>query len=267
MFEMDVRMSQDGVIVVCHDESLLRCTDAESKFPHRTSYNIWEFSYEELSSLDAGSWFAKQLLLPPEQRQPFLQGLQDTEMWDFISLMDRALYVSGKVKIPTLKETLNLAQELNLMVNIELKTQANAGLDFVTKVIDEVNTSGMAERVRISSFSRQLLQYARSCSERISLAFLTDTPLKAPVTSLKKLNVNAYHLGIYNGYKVNKMYKLFTRRYINHLKRVRNAGFVTSVWTCNEPREAAELIVAGIDGIISDYPNRVKSVLDHKLSG
>ena len=72
MFEMDVRLSKDGELVVYHDEQLTRCTDIKAKFPGRSSYYVRDFTYDELRTLDAGSWYIEQLLLPGSQRQEFL---------------------------------------------------------------------------------------------------------------------------------------------------------------------------------------------------
>lgn len=76
MIEVDVHRSKDGELVVHHDDQLMRCTDVKVKFPGRSSYYVSEFEFNELSTLDAGSWYVEQLLLAPSNRQPFLQGLR-----------------------------------------------------------------------------------------------------------------------------------------------------------------------------------------------
>ena len=57
MFEIDVRLSKDGALMVHHDEQLTRCTDVKTKFPGRDTYYVWDFIYRELNILDAGSWY------------------------------------------------------------------------------------------------------------------------------------------------------------------------------------------------------------------
>ncbi|MDT8442783.1 MAG: glycerophosphodiester phosphodiesterase family protein [Desulfuromonadales bacterium] len=49
--ELDIHLSQDGVPVVIHDETLARTTDGEGR--------IAEASWLELQQLDAGRWFSK----------------------------------------------------------------------------------------------------------------------------------------------------------------------------------------------------------------
>ena len=123
MFEMDVRMSKDGELMVHHDEQLTRCTDVKAKFPDRSTYYVSDFTYDELSILDAGSWYIEQLSLPGSQRQEFLQTLTDEELARFVSPQDREIYASGEIRLPTLKQTLEFARHADMMVNIELKTQ------------------------------------------------------------------------------------------------------------------------------------------------
>ncbi|MEY3760905.1 MAG: hypothetical protein RIR39_2396, partial [Pseudomonadota bacterium] len=147
LFEMDVRLSKDGELMVHHDEQLTRCTDVKAKFPDRTSYSIWNFTYEELNSLDAGSWYIEQLSLPYTQRQEFLQTLTDEELARFISPQDRTHYASGNIKLPTLKQTLEFARYADMMVNIELKTQPNMMTELAEKVVKLAEVMNMEHQV------------------------------------------------------------------------------------------------------------------------
>ncbi|WP_307843319.1 glycerophosphodiester phosphodiesterase family protein [Arthrobacter sp. MSA 4-2] len=55
--EIDVQRTLDGELVVIHDTTLGRTTDVETKFPGRAPYRVADFTYAEISTLDAGSWF------------------------------------------------------------------------------------------------------------------------------------------------------------------------------------------------------------------
>ncbi|MDA0567620.1 glycerophosphodiester phosphodiesterase [Streptomonospora sp. S1-112] len=56
--EIDVQRTRDGELVVIHDTTLTRTTDAEEVFPGRASYAVADFTLAELRRLDAGSWFS-----------------------------------------------------------------------------------------------------------------------------------------------------------------------------------------------------------------
>ncbi len=56
MIEIDLHMSRDGRIVVIHDDSLERTTDARSVYPNCPDYRIASLTAAEIAALDAGSW-------------------------------------------------------------------------------------------------------------------------------------------------------------------------------------------------------------------
>lgn len=55
--EVDVQRSRDGALVLMHDETLDRTTDAPEVFPHRGPWMVGDFTLADLRCLDAGSWF------------------------------------------------------------------------------------------------------------------------------------------------------------------------------------------------------------------
>ncbi len=261
MFEMDVQLTKDGEIIVYHDDDLTRCTDVKSRFPECASQKVVEFTYKEISQLDAGSWYVEQLGLPAYERQPFLQSLSDAELAEFISPSQQKHYSSGDIKIPSLAEALCLAKELGIMVNIELKAQEKGNSGLVTAVLDTVKSMGMEGQVLISSFKHEWLHQVRMQSKKVATGILTDSPIHAPVSYIRGLKANAYNLGCYQSYRQNKFNGLHAKQYLSHIGKIRKAGFDVNVWTCNDPEEMGYLFAAGITGIFSDYPNRVREQL------
>ncbi|MFE2230276.1 glycerophosphodiester phosphodiesterase [Streptomyces kronopolitis] len=55
--ENDVQRSRDGRLVVLHDATLERTTDAAKVFPGRAPWRVGDFTAAEIARLDAGSWF------------------------------------------------------------------------------------------------------------------------------------------------------------------------------------------------------------------
>ncbi|MFI3197947.1 MAG: glycerophosphodiester phosphodiesterase family protein [Methylococcaceae bacterium] len=257
LFEMDVRLSKDGELVVHHDEQLTRCTDVKAKFPDRTSYSIWDFTYEELNTLDAGSWYSEQLLLPYTQRQEFLQTLTDDELARFVSPQERIQYASGNIKLPTLKQTLEFARHAGMMVNIELKTQPNVTTELAEKVVKLVEVMNIGHQVLISSFEHNELQKVRQLTKIIALAVLTNDRIENINNYLQLLDATAYHPNCYGDRDATGHRQLN----LDDITTVRESGHHVNVWTCNNKDDMRQLIAAGVTGLISDFPNRVQEVL------
>ncbi|MCW2887003.1 MAG: glycerophosphoryl diester phosphodiesterase [Streptosporangiaceae bacterium] len=56
LFELDVRRTKDGRLIIMHDATLDRTTDAKRVFRHRAPWRISDFTLAEIRRLDAGSW-------------------------------------------------------------------------------------------------------------------------------------------------------------------------------------------------------------------
>src|SRR5689334_8354535 len=55
--ETDVQLSADGELVIIHDVTLARTTDARLAFADRAPWNVHDFTLAELRKLDAGGWY------------------------------------------------------------------------------------------------------------------------------------------------------------------------------------------------------------------
>jgi glycerophosphoryl diester phosphodiesterase len=56
-FEIDVQETRDHELILMHDSTLARTTDAETVFPDRSPWRVADFTLDEIRRLDAGSWF------------------------------------------------------------------------------------------------------------------------------------------------------------------------------------------------------------------
>ncbi|MBK8814271.1 MAG: glycerophosphodiester phosphodiesterase [Methylococcaceae bacterium] len=262
LIELDVRLSKDGEVVVYHDEHLKRCTDVIEKFPGRSTYQVADFTLRELKNLDAGSWYIDQLSLLIDKRELFLQSVSDDELAQFVTQDELKHFASGEIKIPTLIEVFCLAGEIDLTVNVELKSCSGSDALLVSNVLEIIRTMNMEDRILISSFNHELLITTRKQSKKIRTAALVDKLLNNPLTYLKRLKANAYNLGCYRGFSADRYQSKAGDRYLQHIKKLRLAGFDVNVWTCNDRDEMEGLLSAGVTGLISDYPNRVKEKIE-----
>lgn len=71
--ECDVQRSADGTLIIFHDDTPERTTDAARVFPGRDKKPVGSFTWRELQQLDAGSWFnAKN----PDRARPSYKGIK-----------------------------------------------------------------------------------------------------------------------------------------------------------------------------------------------
>jgi glycerophosphoryl diester phosphodiesterase len=262
MIELDVHLSQDHEIIVHHDDHLLRCTDAAKQFPELPSYFVSDFSYEEISRLDAGSWFTQELALPAEKRQGYLQSLTDEEFERYIPPEDLAYYASGTVKVPTLRQSLELARNLGMKVNIELKMLPRMYPGLTDAVIDLVESLAIQADVLISSFDHVQLRQVRQRSPALATAVLTNERLALPGDYLQRIGANTLNIGT-DPLGLNSLARTPDAETIDALRRL---GMSVNVWTCNDKAQMRQLIAAGVTGLISDYPNRIREVLDESTA-
>ena len=105
-WEVDVRMSADGKLFLMHDRNFIRKTNIADVFPDRKNDDVSTFTLAEIRQLDAGSWF-----IDDDPYQIFGFGKLDPLDYDKY----RGL------KIPTLEEIIKLTEELNLILDLDLK--------------------------------------------------------------------------------------------------------------------------------------------------
>jgi len=105
-WEVDVRISIDGVFFLLHDSDLRRTTDVAAVFPDKIDEDAGSFTIAELRQLDAGSWFV--------DRDPFgaISGGR-------VSTEDADLFRG--VKIPLLDEILNYTFQNQHWIDIDMK--------------------------------------------------------------------------------------------------------------------------------------------------
>ena len=260
--EVDVQLSADGCVVVIHDDDLVRCTDARRRFPHRVPWRVSEFEAADIRMLDAGSWFAAELLRPPSQRQSWLRSLTDDERDAFIRPADADHYASGAVKVPLLSECLQTCKRLGLALHIELKVIPRFYPRLAEKVVADVRQCGMQDAVILSSFDHAQLSRIGTLAPGVRTAVLSSDRLYRPAEYLARLGASAYNPGCYGDYDTVGFGAVTGQLDHETIAEVRAAGYDVYVWTENDPERMRRLIEAGVSGIFTDYPNRLRALLD-----
>lgn len=147
------------------------------------------------------------------------------------------------VQIPTLKEALNLVKNSRIKVNIELKTGIYWYEGIEEKTMDIVKTMGMEDRVIYSSFNHYSIQKVLEQNSDAETAYLfSDVPLNmekyAKDTGVKGLHPAVYHL-----------------KMADFLETYMKSGLKVRVWTVNNKEDMKMFIDAGVDAIITNYPD------------
>lgn len=258
--EIDVQLTADGQAVVFHDDDLSRCTDVRVRFPRRDAWLLHRFTLPELRQLDAGSWFADELQRPRAERQAFLRSLTDEEHVRWIRAEELERYRSGAVGVPTLVECLEACRAHGLGVHVELKAIPRFPPALVDVVLAAIAAVDMEDRVVLSSFDHQQLARVRERGSRVRTAVLTGDRLHDPVTYLSRLGANAYNPGCSGAHDTMGLEAADgpDRESVGALRR---AGFDVHAWTENDPLRMRRLIELGVNGIFTDYPNRLCEVV------
>jgi glycerophosphoryl diester phosphodiesterase len=268
MVELDVQLTADGLPVVLHDDTLERCSNVTAAFPGRTDYRVQSFQLNDIQSLDAGSWFVRELERPANERQPFLQSLRADERQQYISDADRSLYASGRVRHPTLRESLVECRKSALEINIELKAPKPADsnnmrvpIPLVDQVVRLVAETGCKESVLISSFDHECLRIVKKLDPSLPVGVLTTIAIPDAVAYCRQLQASAYHPGCLPdadavGFE-SDAYRQSGLLLAEPFQSLRQAGIAVNVWTENDPVRMKQLVQAGASGIFTDYPNRL----------
>jgi glycerophosphoryl diester phosphodiesterase len=263
-WELDVQLTRDGVPIVIHDESLLRTTDVVTKFAHdrraRRGFRVSDFDFDEIRSLDAGSWFLSESAPPRSARDFGSLARVDPSHLEH--------YLSGRVVVPTLSDALSFTREHDWLVNVEIKSfpaRPRESVEPVLRVIAETQT---ASRVLISSFDHRDVATADVPGREYALGILAMTPLHQvcryarQIVGADTVHFSADVLGSETvAYRSDRSPRSLEGETVAELTR---GGVPTLVYTVNDhgPGSLAEDLAAiGVAGLFTDDPLGMTSSL------
>lgn len=144
--------------------------------------------------------------------------------------------------IPLLTEVLSLASG-KIKVNIDLKV-----IEVEKELLDLIEDYKIAQDVFVSSFFHGTLRALRDLSDNIETAVLVEVPKDDLVPYALDFDVNA----------INPNHKLVTPELVEEAHSV---GLMVYPWTVNDLEMMKQLLAFGVDGLITDYPDRAAGVL------
>ena len=233
--ELDLAISKDKKVVVSHEPYInklfcLNTLGEEITLEEEKIYNLFQMNYQEIKAFDCGT---KQYDRFPEQQKI-------------------------KTYKPLLSEVFELAKAKNSGVKFNIEIKANPKYDaiytpkpkeFVQLVLNIIKQYGVFERTNLQSFDIRILEEIKKQAPEMRLALLVDEN----ETIEGKLSRLSFMPEIISPY-----FKLLDAKTINtyQLKEIQ-----VIPWTVNSEKDMQLMIDYQVDGIITDYPDKLIEVL------
>jgi glycerophosphoryl diester phosphodiesterase len=262
--ELDTAVTRDGVVVVSHDAVLNPdiTRGPDGAWIARRDLAIHALTWKELQTYDVGRI---RPLTAYARRFPVQQPLDGT-------------------RIPRLTDVFELAHRAGnkaLRFNIETKiTPEQPRLTpspevFARALIGLIRREGLESRVTIQSFDWRTLQVVQREAPRIATVYLTAQ--QAWLDNIRARDVSSpwtagFHVSNHGG-SVARMVKAaggavwsphFAELTREQLQEAQQLGLKVVVWTVNDPADIKRMIDWGVDGIISDYPDRLRRLASER---
>ncbi|WP_250904285.1 glycerophosphodiester phosphodiesterase [Actinomadura sp. NEAU-AAG7] len=270
--ELDVQITEDGQAVVTHDRRVnpAKCQDTgpatpgDPEYPYAGKY-VNTLTLKQVRTLDCGS-----RTLPDFPGQKAAPGARMPLLREVFGLVHR--YRASGVKL-----------------NVETKVEAGAPSEtapreqFVRVTAREVRRAGLLRQVTIQSFDWGALMRMRRVEPRLPLVALTNydflqtgQPGKSPwlggididdfggdpLRAVRSFGASAFspvHGFPQNGKVTDPGYRPYVTKAM--VAEAHRLGLKVVPWTVDDAPTMNKLIDDGVDGLITDYPDRLRTVM------
>ena len=241
--ELDLAVSKDSQLIISHDPWMHDgiCSKPNGQTVSKAEakeLKLFKMTYEEIKSYDCGS-----LGNPAFPQQKPLKAHKPS-LKDMVDAVKNHTFLQGK-PLP--------------QFNIEIKSKpawdnvyTPAPATFVKLLLEQIDQMGIRQKVCIQSFDVRPLQIIHRQAPDIKIALLIEN-LDGIKSNLKKLGFKPQ---VYSPY-----YRLLRKR---HIRKLHKMGIAVIPWTVNSTKAMKRLRKRGVDGIITDYPNRIAEVENDK---
>ena len=263
-YETDILISKDLIPVITHDFRLdpSLTKDEAGNWIKDENIKIFDLTYDEISKFDIGS-------------------LNKLSRYGRRFINQRSL---ENQKIPKLSELLELSSKnllQDLLINLEIKSTPDEKnltpdpQDLVQIVLNEINNSNLKDKIIISSFDWRILREVKKQSPEIPRAYLTfqqEKGMKIKKTIYSK-SPWIDHIPLTIVYDLPKIIKELGgsawhpySKDINKkaVKDAHDNNLPVNVWTVNDEDDMLKMIEYGVDGIMTDYPLRLKNLCEKR---
>jgi glycerophosphoryl diester phosphodiesterase len=225
-FRLAVRLGATAIetdVQMSRDGHLLLIHDGTLRRTTDGRGRVSSKTFEELRRLDAGSWFPKRLLKRRHGERRF----------------------AGE-RIPAIEELFALAREHKLSLYLEIKTPCRAGIE--RALVAAIRNNGLQDSCAIICFDAEVLRRVRKIDSEISLGYLCEKRIASAVTRAANLGAR---------FILPRADRVSARL----IADARANGLHIVTWTVDKSLQMKRLIALGLDGIMSDFPDRLAAAV------
>ena len=154
-------------------------------------------------------------------------------------------------RIPTIEEILEFTKKHDVVFYLEMKPSGSWGGEHA--LISALRESGEIARTVVISFDPAILVGVRKIEPTLMTGLLFEGQISDPLD--KAIEIGARQIAVRGDLVSPRL-----------LKEARERDLQVVCWTVNHPGHMRLLVEAGVDGIISDYPDRLLELTRRKDS-
>lgn len=233
IFELDVHLTKDEQLIVMHDDEVERTTNGHGR--------ITDFTLEQIRALDAGYYFVPDR--PIDQPPP-------TDPNTIFPMRGKG------VQVPLLSELFDQFPNQRMIVEIKPNNSAVA-----RALMDLIHKYNRIEKTMIASEHGMMIRYSRTLDHQVLTAAPKDEILRSVMLasigleSLDNMPSDAFSIPEHhNGVQI------LTPGF---LKEAQKRNKKVYVWTIDDEKDMSRLIKEGVNGIITDRPKALETILNH----
>ncbi len=235
IFEFDVHLTADGVLVIIHDETLDRTSDAETVFG-QTEVQVGDKTFDELRRLNMGAKFTAE-----DGSMPYADLHGDD--------------VPDELRILSLDQALDYLESAgDFRYIIEIKNDGEKGYEAADKLYASLTDHGCLDRVVVGTFHNEVTAYLDETYPDMHRSAGVNEVVKFYFSALLGLDLDPAELH-YTALQIpttDYFVNLGTSRVVNY---AHERDIAVQFWTINDEEEMARLQSIGADAVMTDVPD------------
>ena len=262
--ELDIAITQDGVLVISHDPALNPdlSRGPDGRFLEARGPLIRDLTFEQLSRYDVGRLKPGSEYASRHPQQQPADGARIPALAALFALVKK----SGNTSV-------RFAIETKLTPLAPQETWAPA--PFARALIAAIRDAGVASRSTILSFDWRTLAVVQQEAPEIGTVYLSAQQPWLDNIGAGRAEGSAWTAGVQHKDhgSVPQMIKAVGGRIWScffgdldaaKVREAHHLGLQVLAWTVNEPAQIARMLDLGVDGIVSDRPDRVREEMKRR---